>query len=202
MHLELRRETIPKDSNAKTMSRDGGSYEDTLETNDICALDEKDKAGEKQYFFLEPELYSCITWFRPNRIHWKNNPPLFYGSKVTIFKIIILGTWRVDKWAQSAYHLVRAELCIITRLPWGLSSVSWVEKALLCGMAGQDSWWLNQRRDFITPIAPLLCHWDLKSSQERQGLLNSNWVNSITASWGAIGFTHVHRQSAMKGPPI
>lgn len=42
------------------------------------------------------------------------------------------------------------------------------EKAMLCEMAGQDSGRIKRRKNSISPVSPLVCHWDsLRNSQKR-----------------------------------
>ena len=97
----------------------------------------------------------------------------------TVFKIIILDKWRVDKWAQSAY--CRA----VYNYKIALGAVAlpcWVGKAMLGEMAGLGSWRLSKRKNFISPTALVLCHWGyMRNSLKRSTVLLTliEWIQSL-----------------------
>lgn len=114
----------------------------------------------------------------------------------TVFKIIILDKWRVDKWFQSAYH--RA----VYNYKIALGAVAlpcWVGKAVLCEMAGQGSWQLSKRKNFISPIALVLCHWGyMRNSLKRSTVFLTliEWSPSLPFEMPSdFLFIHVHIQS-------
>ena len=181
-------------------------YENTLETNDICAVEwERQSWGKALTSSGGAELYTQVY----NLIQTKLSPlaemTTFFFFKVvniTVFKIIILDKWRVDKWVQSAYH--RA----VYNYKIALGAVAlpcWVGKAMLCEMAGQGSWRLSKRKNFISPIALVLCHWGyVRNSLKRSTVFLTliEWSQSLPFEMPSdFLFIHVHMQS-MKGLPI